>query len=201
MVRYSHAGAGADRNLALQPRLNRGGDRRVELLQQLRFAAIVVVEAVDVPVFPDLDISTANAQPVAVVSNGYWRTRLNSDPSAVGQVAILNGLPVTIIGVAPPEFFGERVRQSPDFWLPFLFQPQIELRETYLERTDTYWLNLMGRLRHGASREQARVAGHHRVATIPDQPGRHAAYPQRKQDIERTYVHLYDGGRGISGQG
>jgi|SRR2546421_147263 len=147
------------------------------------------------------DDNRANAQPVAVVSNGYWRTRLNSDPSAVGQVAILNGLPVTIIGVAPPEFFGERVRQSPDFWLPFLFQPQIELRETYLERTDTYWLNLMGRLRHGASREQARVAGHHRVATIPDQPGRHAAYPQRKQDIERTYVHLYDGGRGISGQG
>src|SRR6267143_474072 len=50
------------------------------------------------------DDNRANVQPVAVVSNGYWRTHLNSDRSAVGQVAILNGLPVTIIGVAPPEF-------------------------------------------------------------------------------------------------
>jgi macrolide transport system ATP-binding/permease protein len=145
------------------------------------------------------DDNRANAQPVAVVSNGYWRTRLNSDGSAVGQVAILNGLPVTIVGVAPPEFFGERVRQSPDFWLPFVFQPQIELRESYLERTDTYWLSLMGRLRHGASRGQAAVAATTALQQyLTGQAGAQVT-PQRKQDIERTNIHLYDGGGGISG--
>jgi macrolide transport system ATP-binding/permease protein len=145
------------------------------------------------------DDNRANAQPVAVVSNGYWRNRLNSNPSAVGQVAILNGLPVTIIGVAPPEFFGERVRQSPDFWLPFVFQPQIELREAYLERTDTYWLSLMGRLRHGASREQTRKATTIALQQYLTSQAGTQLTPQRMQGIERTHVQLYDGGGGISG--
>jgi macrolide transport system ATP-binding/permease protein len=109
------------------------------------------------------DDNRVNAQPVAVVSHGYWKRHLNADRSAVGQVTILNGLPVAIVGVAPPEFFGERVRGAPDFWLPFVFQPQIELRESYLERTDTYWLSLMGRLRHGVSREQARIGCGYRI--------------------------------------
>jgi predicted permease len=145
------------------------------------------------------DDNRANAQPVAVVSNGYWRTRLHSDPSAVGQVAILNGLPVTIVGIAPAEFFGERVRQSPDFWLPFVFQPQIELRESYLERTDTYWLSLMGRLRHGTSRERARLAGTIALQQYLTGQAGSQLTPQRKQDIDRTYVRLYDGGGGVSG--
>lgn len=140
-----------------------------------------------------------NAQPVAVASNGYWRQNLNADPSVVGRVAILNGLPVTIAGVAPPEFFGERVRKSPDFWLPFVFQPQIELRESYLERTDTYWLRLMGRLRHGASREQAGVAATTALQQYLTSQAGTQLTAQRKQDIERTYLKLYDGGGGISG--
>src|SRR5579862_9141609 len=56
------------------------------------------------------DDNRVNAQPVAVVSYGYWKRHLNADRSAVGQVTILNALPVTIVGVAPAEFFGERVR-------------------------------------------------------------------------------------------
>jgi hypothetical protein len=76
------------------------------------------------------------AAPVAVVSYPFWATRLQSDPSAVGAVAILNGTPFTIVGVAPREFFGERVRQPPDFWVPLIFQPQIQLRPAYRERTD-----------------------------------------------------------------
>ena len=145
------------------------------------------------------DDNRLNAQPVAVVSHGYWKQRLNSDRSAVGQLTILNGLPVTIVGVAPPEFFGERVRGAPDFWLPFVFQPQIELRESYLERTDTYWLFLMGRLRHGVTREQARTAA--TIALRRYLTGRAGTQlnPQRKQGIERAYIQLYDGGAGISG--
>jgi predicted permease len=171
--------------------------RAVAQLVSGNYFATLGVDAVFGRTLSD-DDNRANAQPVAVVSNGYWRTHLNSDPSAAGQIAILNGLPVTIIGVAPPEFFGERVRQSPDFWLPFVFQPQIELRENYLERTDTYWLRLMGRLRHGASREQARVAATIGLQQYLTSQAGTQLTPQRKQGIERTYVQLYDGRGGIS---
>lgn len=145
------------------------------------------------------DDNRVNAQPVAVVSHGYWKQHLNSDRSAVGQVTILNGLPVTIVGVAPPEFFGERVRGAPDFWLPFVFQPQIELRESYLERTDTYWLSLMGRLRHSVSREQARMAATIALRRYLASQAGTQLNTERKQGIERTFIKLYDGGAGISG--
>jgi predicted permease len=145
------------------------------------------------------DDNRTNSQPVAVVSNGYWRQSLNADPSVVGQVTILNGLPVTIAGVAPPEFFGERVRRSPDFWLPFVFQPEIELRESYLKRTDSYWLRIIGRLQHGVSREQAGVAVTTAVRQYLTSEAGTQLTTQRKQDVERTYVKLYDGGGGISG--
>jgi predicted permease len=145
------------------------------------------------------DDNRVNAQPVVVVSHGYWKGHLNSGRSAVGQVTILNGLPVTIVGVAPPEFFGERERGAPDFWLPFVFQPQIELRESYLERTDTYWLSLIGRLRHNVSREQARMAATIALQRYLTSQAGTQLNPQRKQGIERTYIQLYDGGAGISG--
>ena len=148
--------------------------------------------------FSDED-NRADAPPVAVVSNGYWRHGLNSDPSAVGKVVILNGLSVTIIGVAPPEFFGERVRGAPDFWLPFVFQPQIELRESYLERTDTYWLSLMGRLQHGATRDQARIAATIALQQYLTSQAGTQLTADRKQGVQRTYIRLYDGGAGISG--
>jgi predicted permease len=141
----------------------------------------------------------ASVPPVAVVSNGYWRHGLNSDPSAVGKIVILNGLSATIVGVAPSEFFGERVRGAPDFWLPFVFQPQIEQRESYLERTDTYWLSLMGRLQHGATREQARIAATIALQQYLTSQAGTQLTAERKQSIERTYIRLYDGGAGISG--
>ena len=77
---------------------------------------------------------------------------------AVGRAVILNGTAFTIVGVTPKEFFGERVRRPPDFWVPLIFQPQIELRPSTLDRSDTYWLSLIGRLSSGATRAQAQAA-------------------------------------------
>src|SRR6185295_13439327 len=100
----------------------------------------------------------SSSSPATVVSHTFWRQRLGADPSAIGTVVLLNGTAFTIVGVTPPEFFGERLRRAPDFWAPLAFQPQIELRPSALVRTDTYWLNLIGRLAPGATRAQAQTA-------------------------------------------
>jgi predicted permease len=172
--------------------------RAVAHLVSGNYFATMGVDAEFGRTFSDED-NRASAPPVAVVSNSYWRHGLNSDPSAVGKVVILNGLPVTIVGVAPSEFFGERVRAAPDFWLPFVFQPQIELRESYLERSDTYWLSLMGRLQPGATREQARIAATIALQQYLTSQAGTQLTAERKQGIERTYIRLYEGGAGISG--
>ena len=146
---------------------------------------------------PDDDKLGAN--PVAVVSNGYWKQRLHSDSNAIGKVAILNGTAFTIVGVAPPEFFGERVRRPADYWLPLVFQPQIMQRATYSERTDTYWLGLLGRLRPGATRDQAQQAGTIALQQLVTSKAGSQITPESKASLAKNKIRLFDGAGGISG--
>ena len=101
---------------------------------------------------------SAAAAPAVVVSYGYWKQKLNSDAQVVGKNLLINSTAFTIVGVMPEEFFGTRVRRSPDFWLPLAFQPQVELRKSYLEDKTVYWLNMIGRLKPGVPIEQAQAS-------------------------------------------
>jgi predicted permease len=139
-----------------------------------------------------------NANPVAVVSNGYWTQRLHSDPKAVGKVVILNGTAFTIVGVTPPEFFGERVRRPADYWLPLNFQPQIEQRASFLTLTDTYWVSLMGRLRPGATRDQAQEASTIALQQFVTSKAGSQPTPESKESLAKNKIRLFDGGGGIS---
>jgi predicted permease len=145
------------------------------------------------------DDDRPNANPVAVVSNGYWKQHLHSDPNSIGKVAILNGTAFTIVGVAPAEFFGERVRRSPDYWLPLNFQPQIEQRASFLNLTDTYWLSLMARLRPGATREQAQEATTVALQQLLTSKAGSQTSAENKASLAKNKVQLFDGGAGISG--
>jgi predicted permease len=139
------------------------------------------------------------AAPAAVISYYYWKERLQLDRAAVGKSITLNGTSFTIVGVTPPGFFGERVRRSPDFWLPLAFQPQIEQRASYLTRQDAYWLNLMGRLKPGATIEQAQAGVNVALRQfLTDQAGAQIT-EERRQGIRSSYLRLSPGGRGISG--
>jgi predicted permease len=149
-----------------------------------------------------VDDDRTNGAPAAVISDGFWKTRLHADPSIAGKVAILNGTAFTIVGVAPPEFFGERVRRPADFWVPLAFQPQIELRPSFLERTDTYWLSIIGRLPAGDRRAQTQAA-QAATTTALRQFLKNAAgarlTPALEREIQESRVELEDGSGGISG--
>ena len=77
--------------------------------------------------------------------------------SVIGRTVDLNGVVFTVLGVTPPDFFGERVGMPPDFWVPLSLQPQVLQRESWLASQDVYWLNLMGRLKPGVSIESAQA--------------------------------------------
>src|SRR5207248_6128511 len=64
------------------------------------------------------------AAPVAAMSYRTWRDRFGSDPAIVGAAITFNGMPVTISGIAAPEFFGNTLRPDPaDFWIPLSVEP------------------------------------------------------------------------------
>src|SRR5215813_2814905 len=73
----------------------------------------------------DDDDRAPGAHPVAVISHGYWNRRFGADPDIVGKTISLAGMPFTIIGVTPPEFFGVVVGDSPEIFAPVMMAPQL----------------------------------------------------------------------------
>jgi predicted permease len=145
------------------------------------------------------DDDKAGAQPAAVISNRYWETELNSDPAVVGKNLIINGTNFTVVGVTPKEFFGERVRRPPDFWLPLSFQPQIELRESFLTNDQVYFLMVMGRLKPDATIEQAQATTNLALQQFLTEQAGSKLTDDRRKGIENTYATLVEGQGGISG--
>jgi predicted permease len=139
------------------------------------------------------------AHPAAVISNAYWKQKLNEDPQVVGKNVLLNGTSFTIVGVMPPSFFGARVRRSPDFWLPLAFQPQIELRKSSLDDKNVYWLNLIGRLKSGIQIGQAQASVNSRLQQFLTEQSGGQPSDETRLAIQNSYVTLAPGGRGISG--
>ncbi|HSS19156.1 MAG TPA: ABC transporter permease [Pyrinomonadaceae bacterium] len=145
----------------------------------------------------DDDKPTAN--PAAVISHGYWTQKLNSDPKIVGSSVLLSGTAFTIVGVMPPQFFGIRVRRSPDYWVPLAFQPQIELRRPYFDEKNVFWLNMVGRLNAGTRIEQAQAEANVAWRQFLTEQAGSQLNDETRTAIQSSFVSLSSGIRGISG--
>jgi predicted permease len=98
------------------------------------------------------DDDKPSAPPVAVLSHRVWQTTYASDPSVVGSTFVLEGHPFTVIGVAPPGFFGETLESDPpDIWVPLQQEPLMDADGGLLHQSISAWLRMIGRLRPGAS--------------------------------------------------
>jgi len=162
------------------------------------YFAVLGVNAMQGRVLTNDDDSPA-AQPAAVISNAYWKQKLNGDAQVVGRSMLLNGAAFTIVGVMPPEFFGTRVRRSPDYWLPLAFQPQVEMRKSNLDNKTVYWLNLIGRLKPGVQLQQAQASVNTRLQQFLTEESGSQLSDERRQAIQGSYVTLAPGDRGLSG--
>jgi predicted permease len=92
-----------------------------------------------------------NAPPVAVMSYRLWQEKYGLDPSVIGGVFEVDGKPFSVVGITPPGFFGDSLRSSPpDFFLPLNTEPYVE-SDADLNKVDTHWLELIGRIQPGAN--------------------------------------------------
>jgi predicted permease len=103
-------------------------------------------------VFSDND-DTPSAQPTLVLSYKAWQGDYAADPSIVGSTIFVQSRPYTVIGIAPPGFFGDRISDNPpDFWLPLNTEPYVHGADTaILHHTIAHWLYPIGRVRPGTS--------------------------------------------------
>jgi predicted permease len=95
---------------------------------------------------------TEGAAPAVVMSYQAWRSEYGGDASIVGSTLYVQGQPVTVVGVAPPGFFGDRIRQSPpDMWIPLAIEPIIDRENSLIHVPDSNWLYALGRVKPAVS--------------------------------------------------
>src|SRR3954451_20122736 len=137
--------------------LNIVADRQVDTASGLfvtgnYFAGLGVPALVGRTVSPSDD--RPEAEPVAVISHRYWHRRFAGDPRILGQPINVNRLSVVIVGITPEGFDGPRMSESYDVTLPIALAAR--LSSTGRARAaSVWWLQIMGRLKSGVTRERA----------------------------------------------
>jgi len=92
----------------------------------------------------------AGAAPVAVMSYRAWRQHFGLDPSVIGATLNIDQVPYTVVGIAPPGFFGDQLRPDPpDIWMPLSTEVAHDGPNAILNNPALGWLYIIGRLKPG----------------------------------------------------
>ena len=106
------------------------------------FAGRVLTDGDDAP----------EAAPAAVMSYEAWQSNYGADPKVIGSTFYLQGQPVTVVGIAPRGFFGDRIRSDPpELWIPLSAEPSIEAENSILHVAPSNWLYVVGRVKPGVT--------------------------------------------------
>jgi predicted permease len=148
------------------------------------------------------------APPTAVMNYHTWQRQFGSDPSVIGTTFNIDTVPYTVVGVAPPAFYGDTLRSDPsDFWLPLATEPLLDRQNTRLHRAELEWLYLIGRLKDNAG---VLPAQSHLTAELqqwlwsrgyaeatPEQRNDGALVERYRQEIAKQHIHLTPAGHGV----
>ena len=151
--------------------------------------------------FTGEDDQKPEAEPVVVLSYGYWKRRFAADPGVLNQTIILNSHPMTIVGVAQPGFKSVGVGEAADVFVPMMMQGLMMPRGNDLENRRSMWLNVFARLKPGVSRQQAEAAMNVFWKPILESEAKdlvNISQNERTRFLNR-HLSLQEGGQGISG--
>jgi predicted permease len=146
---------------------------------------------------PD-DDTAPGAHPVVVLSYGFWKDKLGSNPNSVGQTLRINNYPFTVIGITPPGFYGDTVGDAQDFWMPVTMQEQIIPGRKWLEDYDASWLHSIARLKPGVSVEQAAANANLVVQQLVNGPLKGKLSKDDIDNLKADKVQVTAGGGGFS---
>jgi predicted permease len=101
------------------------------------------------------DNRVPGGHPVVVLSYAYWQRRFAGDPRMVGHTIHVNNNAMTVIGITPIGFNGIELGTSPDIRVPIVMQAAMYATASRLENPQEWWIQLVGRLTPGVSRQAA----------------------------------------------
>ncbi len=142
-----------------------------------------------------------SAPPVAVLSYRAWKGSYGGDPSVIGSSFVVEGRPFTVIGIAPPGFFGETLRiDPPDLWFPLQQEPLVRGKNSLLHQSVEAWLRVIGRLRPDTSVAgmSARLTGLLRQWLKYESAWPAEFMPQVNRSLAKQNIHVVPAGGGVA---
>ncbi|MCX6596965.1 MAG: ABC transporter permease, partial [Acidobacteria bacterium] len=104
------------------------------------------------------DDRNPGAHRLAVLSHAYWTERFQQSPQVLNQPLLVNGVLMTIVGVAPSDFKGTTLGQRPDVYVPLSMREEVNPGWKGFTNRRSYWAYLFARLKPGITVEQAEAA-------------------------------------------
>ncbi len=108
--------------------------------------------------FTNDDDLTPGAHPLVVLSHAFWRSQFDGDPLLLNTSIVVNGNPMTIVGVAPRGFLGTTLGSKPDVFVPVSMRQQVIPGWEGFDDRKSYWIYLFARLAPGTGVDQASAA-------------------------------------------
>ncbi len=149
---------------------------------------------------PD-DDKVIGAHFIAVLSHEYWATHLGSDRSVLDKMITVNGQQLQIIGVAPEGFTGTTIGSHPDAFIPISMRAALTPGFTAMDKRNSYWVYLFGRLAPGVSMRQADAkinTVYHGLINERDVPLLKGTSAKTLAQFRAKKITLSDGARGQS---
>ena len=138
------------------------------------------------------------APPVAVLNYATWQKRYGADPTILGASLIIDGTAFSVVGIAPPGFFGDTLRPyPPDFWMPLATEPLAHGAVALLDHKSDAWLYIIGRVKSGTQTAalEAKVNAEVRQWQAANDP---PIADFQKRIAATEHVFLSPGGAGVS---
>ncbi len=187
---------------------SKGGDKdretaRVRLVSGDYFATLGVRPAAGRTFTSEVNRARGGS-PIAVVSYAFWRQRFGLSPAVLGKTIQIHRTSFEIVGVAPPEFFGETVGVTPDIWIPMMMQDAVYPGRDYLSPSPLgvvnihMWIQVMGRLKPGITVSQAKASINVAFQRMLESTAGSTLTGKERQSAFDQRINLQPGARGAS---
>ena len=155
-------------------------------------------------VFNASDDLFQGGHPLAVISYGYWRSRFAGDRGIIGKKIVVNGSPITIIGVSQQGFDGVEPGYGPQIRIPITMQDSLPPNQPYpqLNNRRRRFIQVFGRLKPGMALERAKAGLQPLFHQILEREVQDAAFakasPYSKQQFLKMWMDTLPGSKGHS---
>ena len=170
--------------------LSTGGEPKpaaAEIVSDNYFSVLGVSPALGRVLGSDGD-GAPGSNPVVVLSYDFWTTQLGGVADVVGRKVLVNQHPMTVIGVAAPEFRGIDVGEVPSLWIPATMSAQAIPRFDGLLDRRMRWMQILGRLRPDVTLKQARAGLQPWFKAMLDEDTRRAGFPRITAERRQRFL-------------